>query len=113
MRNAQTGETNTWDYQLLNLLISRRQFAVIPWANLVTNIGFDERATHTTGAASSLPPAVAMTFPLTHPFEIGANRLADSYTESVVFGIASNYANHLCRRFRTILKRIVSRAHSV
>jgi hypothetical protein len=109
MRNAQTGETDTWDYQLLNLLISRRQFAVIPWVNLVTNIGFDERATHTTGAVSSLPPAVAMTFPLTHPSEIVANRLADSYTESVVFGIAPNLANHLYRRFQTLLKRIVNR----
>lgn len=113
MRNAQTGETDTWDYQLLNLLISRRQFAVIPWVNLVTNIGFDERATHTTGAASSLPPAMAITFPFTHPSEFVANRLADNYTESVVFGIAPSLANHFYRRFQTLLKRIAIRIHWV
>lgn len=108
MRNSQTGETNTWDYQLLNLLIARRQFAVIPWTNLVTNIGFDDRATHTTGATSGLSASAEIPFPLIHPPQVEINQLADRYTESVVFGIAPNLANHLCRRFWRLLRRMAT-----
>jgi hypothetical protein len=107
MKKAQTGETNTWDYQLLFLMISQRLLAVTPWVNLVTNIGFDERATHTKSSFSNLPAAVAIGFPLAHPTEVAANRVADRYTEWGVFGIAVNLPTCLWRRTRSLLKIIL------
>jgi hypothetical protein len=41
------GEINTWDYQLQYALSASKQSAVIPTVNLIENIGFDDRATHT------------------------------------------------------------------
>lgn len=41
------GKIKTWDYQLNYMLWQNSQLCVIPKYNLITNIGFDDRATHT------------------------------------------------------------------
>lgn len=110
MQKIRTGSVDTWDYQLLYLMISGRRFVITPWKNLVANIGFDERATHTSELNPNLPAAVAMPFPLTHPLEIVANGLADRYTETRIFGIPQNLPTYLCQSVRAALKQILSPA---
>jgi hypothetical protein len=46
-RRALQGYVDVWDTVLVNLLVSRNLFALLPSRNLVTNVGNDEVATHT------------------------------------------------------------------
>lgn len=41
-------QVDTWDYQWTYTVLSNSGFAIMPQYNLVKNIGFDNRATHTT-----------------------------------------------------------------
>jgi hypothetical protein len=54
---AQRGLVDAWDLPLAYAQIREKKLTVIPPVNLVTNVGFDLNATHTTGAV----------FPLNHP----------------------------------------------
>lgn len=54
---AQRGLIDAWDIPLAYAQIRERKFTVIPPVNLVTNVGFDSNATHTSGEV----------FPLNHP----------------------------------------------
>jgi hypothetical protein len=57
---AKKGVIDAWDVPLAFAQWSRKKFSVIPPVNLVTNIGFDVQATHTSGTE----------FPLNHPTSI-------------------------------------------
>lgn len=63
------GQVDTWDYKFLFCLLAQNTLTVIPKVNLVTNIGFDETATHTKNRDSFYAnyPARQMEFPLRHP----------------------------------------------
>jgi len=55
---AYKGEIDTWDYQWLFTCITRKGLSIVPSKNLVTNLGFNENATHTfdtTNTHSALP----------------------------------------------------------
>jgi hypothetical protein len=54
---AKKGVIDAWDVPLAFAQWSRRKMSVIPPVNLVTNVGFDTHATHTSGT----------NFPLNHP----------------------------------------------
>ncbi len=54
---AKKGVIDAWDVPLAFAQWSRRKLSVIPPVNLVTNVGFDTHATHTSGT----------NFPLNHP----------------------------------------------
>lgn len=72
---------DTWDYQWTIAQINNKAFAITPVVNLVSNIGFDNNATHTTGyiqGISNLP--VCNILPLTHPSSIKRDKNADLYT---------------------------------
>jgi len=47
--NLKSGAMNTWDYQLNYLFLKEDLRCVLPTVPLVDNIGYDSRATHTTG----------------------------------------------------------------
>ena len=38
---------DTWDFQMTYLAISQNLLSIFPSVNLISNIGFDEQATHT------------------------------------------------------------------
>lgn len=82
------GEIDTWDYQwvLANWLEGRS--TVLPATNLISNIGFDANATHTTGdselANLASEPVI---FPLKHPVGVIRNMQADAYSEKKCFQI--------------------------
>ncbi len=79
---------DTWAYQwTLHGWIYDR-LAILPNVNLISNIGFDERATHTVRwnrfHNMKMEPIV---FPLFHPRYIIRDSLADQYTEAYHFGV--------------------------
>jgi hypothetical protein len=58
-----------WDWPWLFACWAHRGLSILPSTNLISNIGFDEHATHTKFAddARGHVPAIEMNFPLTHP----------------------------------------------
>jgi hypothetical protein len=80
------GRIDTWDYQWLFTCWIQSGLIILPNVNLVSNIGFDAVATHTT-ASSPLGnmPVAAMSFPLRHPSFVIRDTQADSFTQDNVF----------------------------
>ncbi len=73
-----SGEPDTWDYQWSFSLRARQGVAILPKANLVTNIGHGMGATHTLDASSSRADVPAEPiFPLVHPRQIRVRAIAD------------------------------------
>ncbi len=65
-------EKFTWDWQWMYHQLKNRQLSVVPATNLVSNIGFDEDATHTieiNNPAANIPTA-PMQFPFIHSVHI-------------------------------------------
>jgi hypothetical protein len=94
-RRAQSGLVDAWDIPLANAQYKNLKYAVIPPVNLVTNVGFDQEATHTSGAK----------FPLDHPtddlpedFQLPENvsienaRIYDKYLEKQLFQIKFHHS---------------------
>jgi len=59
-------ERDIWDYQFAIETQCRETFTIVPAVNMVTNIGFDERASHTSGLVDQDIEAKGL-YPLTHP----------------------------------------------
>lgn len=66
---AQEGRVDWWDYQWDFARYVQSGLAIVPKKNLVSNIGFDERATHTQNgnSKSAKLQSFEMDFPLRHP----------------------------------------------
>lgn len=66
------GEIDTWDFAWTFACWVQYGLTAHPAANLITNIGFDDRAVHTRNPASPLAavPARAIGFPLVHPPDV-------------------------------------------
>ncbi|MBI1792661.1 MAG: glycosyltransferase family 2 protein [Chloroflexi bacterium] len=79
---AYTGEVDTWCYPWLYSAWEQNGLAISPEINLVSNIGFDERATHTKSASHKLTnlPTMTIQFPLRHPPLVVCNVAADQFT---------------------------------
>ncbi len=80
------GSLDTWDYQWTFACWQRAGLAIVPRANLVTNLGFRADGTHTQKEnwLGSLPLR-ALTLPLQHPAEITRNEAADAYAQKHIF----------------------------
>lgn len=78
---ASSGTLDAWDYQFMFLLWKSEGLTVTPNFNLVSNIGGDERATHTNWGEDNpnLYIPTASIYPLIHPEKIVRNRKADEY----------------------------------
>jgi hypothetical protein len=84
------GEIDTWDYQWLFACWIQNGLSILPNVNLVSNIGFNMEATHTTrrgkfGTMRTGP----MIFPLAHPSCVLRDAQADHYTETHHYFITS------------------------
>ena len=66
---ARTGQLDTWDFQWLACILMHNGLCAAPKYNMIENIGFDERATHTrkTDDPRCRIPASSIGFPLRHP----------------------------------------------
>ena len=77
------GRIDTWDYQWTIACWSNRALAITPSSNMVSNIGFDRRATHTRGHSNlAAMPVYSCRFPLCHPAVLARSREADNILES-------------------------------
>lgn len=76
-----SGDLAAWDYVWSYSRWRQNGLSIVPNNNLVTNIGIDEKATHTRKkrTITSLK-AEEMRFPLVHPASIRRNKIADRFT---------------------------------
>lgn len=82
------GEIDTWDYQWAFANWLEGRMSILPAVNMITNIGFDSNATHTTGVSDLANMARAsIEFPLTHPLGVFRNVQADLISERTCFRI--------------------------
>ena len=78
--------TNTWDYQWVFSCWIQRGLSIIPNINMVSNIGFDQRSTHTKGKdIRANMQTESMAFPILHPKYIIRNANADRFTEKIEY----------------------------
>ncbi len=76
---------DTWDAQWLYSIFTENGLAITPNSNLISNIGFDSRATHTKTTGAIIPPIESMDFPLIHPALIKQDVKADQILLKRVF----------------------------
>ncbi len=81
------GRINSWAYRWTLSCWLHHGLTILPNLNLVSNIGFDAAATHTSGARHPFAnlPVAAMPFPLRHPPFVIRNARADAYTQRTLF----------------------------
>ncbi|MDZ4852008.1 MAG: glycosyltransferase [Pirellulaceae bacterium] len=87
-QNASQGMIDTWDIQWLYAHFYHGGLSVMPNVNLVSNIGFDENATHTQIVANPLANLPRGEIgKIRHPSQIIPSKSADSFTRRYVFDL--------------------------
>lgn len=82
------GEIDTWDYQWVFANWVEGRMTILPAVNMISNIGFDANATHTTGASDLADLArYPLAFPLKHPLGVFRNIQADLFSEKKCFSV--------------------------
>jgi hypothetical protein len=80
------GGIDTWDYQWVFANWLEGRLNILPNVNLISNIGFDQYATHTTGASDLANMQVEhVSFPLSHPMGIFRCIQADRFSAKKCF----------------------------
>ncbi len=85
------GRIDSWAYIWHYTRLLHGGLTVVPYTNLVSNIGFGGEATHThsiVNPASNLPRH-QMRFPLTHPDQVSVDRRFDArhFRKAVIYGL--------------------------
>ena len=76
-----------WDYQFFFSCYRKRQMAIVPNVNLISNIGDGTDATHTTESNGRLGIEVKeLSFPLTHPVGRNRNEAYDCHLQEMCYG---------------------------
>lgn len=75
-------EIDTWDYQFYMNQILYGRYSIMPYTNMIENIGFDSvDATHTVGANKLISNhKSASPYPIKHPYVLSTDRYADYIT---------------------------------
>ncbi len=93
-----TKKINNWDARWAFACMINKAICINPTVNLITNIGFDESATHTkTLDESANIPTKIMEFPLIHPEKLLIDRQADAFTFRKNFGIDEKLQHRILR----------------
>jgi hypothetical protein len=81
------GHKDTWDYQFTFSCFIHSGLCINPCTNLISNIGFDGNATHTTANNDPFAdmPVTPIKFPLNHPPYMIRDEKADIFDEKNVF----------------------------
>jgi hypothetical protein len=111
------GQIDTWDYQYLLACWMQSGLTILPNVNLVSNIGFDNDATHTTDSSPNSNLSATDIGELTHPAWVCRDQIADRSESETVFGIAHSSATtthrlHPRRIFNGIRRRVNAILHS-
>jgi len=98
-------DKNIWDYQWTCRMWYNKGLAILPRENLITNIGFEEGATHTFDKDSWLAHLTANEIEIPkHKERIRQNKKADLFTSKKVFYVRSTARNILSN----IKKRLIT-----
>ena len=88
LERVHRGEIDTWDYQWVFANWVEGRMTILPAVNMISNIGFDGNATHTTGVSELANLArYSLSFPLTHPLGVFRNTQADMFSEKRCFRV--------------------------
>ncbi len=91
MKNFQVVHDNqldTWDYQWVFTIFSNSGLCILPNVNLISNIGFQANATHTTDVGSELANVPTQDIgSITHPEFMVQDKQADEFESANVFHI--------------------------
>lgn len=96
-----------WDIQFHYHCMRRNQLAIIPAANLISNIGYGPDATHSKDSSSYFAnvPMHDIAFPLRHPVTIQRNYVADEFIQNNLFGAVDTDTR--LKKFKRLIKRII------
>jgi hypothetical protein len=85
-------EVDSWAYPWTFACWKAHGLTTLPAINLVTNIGFGDRATHTKTGESETPQFSndALSFPLRHPSVVVRDYRADQFTSENHYGISDS-----------------------
>ena len=101
---------DAWDWQFHFHCMSRRQLAIIPKANLISNIGYGPDSTHFSDPNYYFAnfKMYDMEFPLIHPSEISRNYEADVFIQDNLFGEAEviPFAKKVKRAIKKQIRRV-------
>ena len=84
-----SGKLNTWDYQWIFAQLYHKKISIFPSHNLVKNIGFTDKATHTAYPDHPIAglPLQVLELPLKHPVNNLVNAVyEESYLKKIWFG---------------------------
>jgi hypothetical protein len=95
---------DTWDYQWVFSRWINNELAILPNVNLVSNIGFGPEAAHTKhrNRFSELETE-AIIFPISHPFYVIRDHIADNITEKNEFS-GQTILHKLVNRLKLIMQ---------
>jgi len=80
------GEIDTWDYQWVFANWVEGRMSILPAVNMISNVGFNGNATHTTGDNDLANLARnPIGFPLRHPLGVFRDIQADQFSERMCF----------------------------
>ncbi|WP_299402691.1 glycosyltransferase family 2 protein [Acaryochloris sp. IP29b_bin.148] len=113
LNNVHNNQHVGWDYRWFFTCWLQNGLSVVPYVNLVTNIGHGKDATHTTQITSLANiPSIPISFPLKHPNFMIVSKKADQLTQKYRFGISKiNTCKFTLKEFfrLKIMKRIFSK----
>jgi hypothetical protein len=103
-------QNESWCYRWTYSCWVQHGLTILPAVNLVSNIGFDERATHTRRKEASVAnlPVYPMKLPLVHPGIMVRDYLADQYTTQEYFR-----GHQQPSQYRKLRKQIRKRLYTV
>jgi hypothetical protein len=103
--NTLSGRVDAWDYRWTLAVWHASMLSILPYRNLISNIGFGPEATHTTAVTPwTALPTVPMPFPLVHPQKFVRDIEADAHTSKTVFRPPS-WQTRLGRRWKRFFCR--------
>lgn len=96
------GVKDSWDGAWVFACISNRAVCLNPSVNLISNIGFNERATHSREdhPQANLPTS-PLTFPLVHPVSLKPRRDVDALMYRYNFGVDQFWYYRMARPLKT------------
>ena len=96
-----------WDFQFHFHCMLRKQLAIIPKGNLITNIGYGADATHSSDPNNYFAnfKLYDLNFPLKHPLEIKRNESADLFIQDNLFGEAEIISPS--KKIKRFVKKII------
>lgn len=99
---AELGYVDVWDTVLLNRMIQNEKKSILPYQNLIENIGSDDVATHTKGDSLSKQLKPGTYFPTRN---IKSDLLMDDLIKKEIYRIS--YAHLIRNRIRRLIDRLI------